>query len=95
MTPRFGRALLAVTVFLSVPIPVKPALAAALRSAANLTEASTATDISSRRSSRHTHSHHVNRQPAPPHYYERPYYYTPNPYFVPAPYVFGFAPWVW
>jgi hypothetical protein len=97
MTRWFGRALLAATVLLTapIPIPINPAAAAPLRSAAKPTEFSNAPDISSRRSNRPTHSHRVSRQTAPPHYYERPYYYTANPYFVPAPYVFGFTPWVW
>jgi hypothetical protein len=95
MTRWFGRAFLVVTFLLGAPIAVKSAPAAPLRSAVELTTGSNATDIGSRRSNRHAHSRHVNRQPSAPDYYERPHYYTPYPYAVPAPFVVGFGPWVW
>ena len=95
MTEWLGRALLVVTLLLGAPLAIKSVPAAPLRRAAERPAGSNATDISSRHSNRHTHSHYVNRQPSRPHYYERPYYYTPYPYSVPAPFVLGFGPWVW
>jgi len=89
----FGRALLVLTFVLAAPI-AKSAPATSLPSAAE-PPSSSATDISSRRSSRHPHAHHVDHRALRPEYYERPYYYTPYPYSVPAPFVFGFGPWVW
>jgi hypothetical protein len=91
----FGPVLLAITLLFAAPTAITSASAAPLHVAAELPAISNATDISSRRSNRHTHSHYVNRQPSRPHYEERPYYYTPYPYSVPAPFVFGFGPWVW
>ena len=90
----FGRALLVITLELAAPLAIKSAPAASLHGAAE-PPSSSATEISSRRSTRHPHSRHLDHRPLRPQYYERPYYYTPYPYAVPAPFVFGFGPWVW
>jgi hypothetical protein len=91
----FGRAVLVVALLWGAPMAIKSAPAAPLRSAAESPAGSNATDISSRRSNRHTNPRYDNRRRSPPHYYERPYYYAPYPYSVPAPFIFGFGPWVW
>jgi hypothetical protein len=89
----FGRALLVVTFLSAATSAIRSAPAASLRSVAE-PASSSATEISSRTSNRHPHSHRVDHRPLRPQYYERPYYYTPYPYSVPAPFVFGFGPWV-
>jgi hypothetical protein len=94
MTRRFGRDMLVVTFLLGAPIAINSAPAAPLRSSAE-PAIPIATDISSRRSNRHAHARHANRQYTQTYYYDRPRYYRPYPYSLPAPFVFGFGPWVW
>jgi hypothetical protein len=72
----------------------------AVATAAEVTKAGQAADLSARRHYHDWHSYHYGRhyayRPYYPYYYGRPYYYSPGPFFPFLPFIHGWEePWLW
>jgi hypothetical protein len=77
MTRWIATAMLALTVMFG-SAAIRPAAAASMQPAAQISGAAKVADVSARR--RIWHDHHY-RYAYQPYYYDRPYYYAPAPFF--------------
>jgi hypothetical protein len=90
MTKWIGAAMLALTLMFGGSADIKAAGAAPVQAGLQKPQASTPTDLSARRRTRH-YAYRRYYRPYYPAYYDRPYYYAPAPFF---PFFgLGYGPW--